>query len=91
MAAVGKKAKKTHLFPPPPQVDELKQKGNEAMKATDFDTAVQCYSEAIELSPENHVLYSNRSAAYMKLDKFEEALQDAEKTVEMKEDWGKVS
>lgn len=37
----------------------------------------------------NHVLYSNRSAAYAKANKYDLALQDAEKTVQLKPDWGK--
>ena len=48
------------------------------------------YTEAIELDPANHLLYSNRSAAYASLKKYKEALGDAEKTIELKPDWGKV-
>ena len=72
------------------EADELKQKGNDAMKSANFESAVRFYSEAISLSPENHVLYSNRSAAYMKLGRYQKALEDAEKTIEIKQDWGKV-
>ena len=61
------------------------------MKSNDFEEAVKCYSEAIELSQDSHILYSNRSAAYLKLEKFQDALLDAEKTIELKEDWPKVS
>ncbi|XP_047940883.1 malonyl-coenzyme:anthocyanin 5-O-glucoside-6'''-O-malonyltransferase-like [Salvia hispanica] len=39
--------------------------------------------------PSNHVLYSNRSAAYACLHQFIEALSHAEKTVELKPDWAK--
>lgn len=60
------------------------------MKSGNFDTAIKCYSDAIELGPDNHVLYSNRSAAYMKVNKYEDALKDAEETVKLKPDWGKV-
>jgi stress-induced-phosphoprotein 1 len=75
----------------PSQVEELKQKGNEAMKAGEYDSAINLYGEAIELSPDSHVLYSNRCAAYMKVEKYQEALDDAEKTIGIKADWGKVS
>ena len=52
--------------------------------------AVECYTEAISLDPSNHVFYSNRSAAYAKDKKYEQALADAKKCVELKPDWGKV-
>ncbi|KAK2983272.1 hypothetical protein RJ640_009286 [Escallonia rubra] len=41
------------------------------------------------LSPTNHVLYSNRSAAHASLNQYNETLADAEKTVELKPDWPK--
>lgn len=69
--------------------DEAKAKGNAAFSAGDFSTAVRHFTEAIDLSPTNHVLYSNRSAAYASLHKYAEALVDAKKTVELKRDWSK--
>lgn len=52
--------------------------------------AIESYTEAIIVDPSNHVLYSNRSAAYAKDEKFEKALEDAKKCVELKPDWPKV-
>ncbi|KAK5630411.1 hypothetical protein RRF57_006126 [Xylaria bambusicola] len=45
------------------------------------------FTKAIELAPENHVLYSNRSAAYASKKDWASALKDAEKTTEIKPDW----
>lgn len=59
------------------------------MAAGKLEEAVALYSEALTIDPGNHVLYSNRSAAYAKAGKYLEALQDAEKTVSIKPDWGK--
>lgn len=56
----------------------------------DFQEAIKYFSEAIKLDPSNHVLYSNRSAAYASLKNYNDALKDAEKTVELKPDWAKV-
>ncbi|XP_057316344.1 stress-induced-phosphoprotein 1-like [Hydractinia symbiolongicarpus] len=71
------------------QANELKDKGNKALQAEKFDEAITFYTQAIELDGTNHVFYSNRSAAYAKKGEYENALQDAKKTVEIKPDWGK--
>ncbi|KAK6935227.1 Tetratricopeptide repeat 1 [Dillenia turbinata] len=44
---------------------------------------------SIHLAPTNHVLYSNRSAAYASLHNYADALADAKRTVELKTDWSK--
>lgn len=59
------------------------------MSANNFDEAVKCYSQAIELDPKNHVLWSNRSAAHAKAESYTEALEDAEKTVELAPTWAR--
>lgn len=71
-------------------VDELKAQGNAAISAHDYPKAVDCYTNAIDLAPDNHVLYSNRSAAYTSMGQYEKALADAEKTVELQPSWPKV-
>merc|ERR1712137_427282 len=69
--------------------EEAKAKGNAAMGQRNFEEAIKHYSDAIVLDSANHVLYSNRSAAYASLGKYEEALQDGEKTIGVKPDWVK--
>ncbi|CAN6855957.1 hsp70-Hsp90 organizing protein 2 isoform X2 [Brassica napus] len=69
--------------------DEAKAKGNAAFSSGDFTSAVNHFTDAINLSPTNHVLFSNRSAAHASLHQYQEALSDAKKTVELKPDWAK--
>ncbi|XP_077274924.1 stress-induced phosphoprotein 1 [Temnothorax americanus] len=71
------------------QVALLKERGNAALQTGNYDEAIKCYTDAINLDGNNHVLYSNRSAAYAKSEKYQQALEDAEKTVSLKPDWGK--
>ncbi|KAI9144276.1 stress-induced-phosphoprotein 1-like protein [Paraphysoderma sedebokerense] len=71
------------------QVDQLKAQGNKAFSSGDFKEAINFFTQAIDQDPTNHVLFSNRSAAYASLKEFDKALEDAEKTVELKKDWGK--
>lgn len=47
------------------------------------------FTEAIKIDPQNHVLYSNRSGAHASMKNFNEALEDANKTTEIKPDWAK--
>ncbi|KAH7857978.1 hypothetical protein Vadar_018547 [Vaccinium darrowii] len=68
---------------------EARVKGNAAFSAGDYADAIRHYTEAINLSPDNHVLYSNRSAAYAYLNQYTEALSDAQKTVNLKPGWPK--
>ncbi|KAH8596716.1 putative heat shock protein sti1 like protein [Bisporella sp. PMI_857] len=69
--------------------DDLKAKGNAAIKAQNFDEAVKYFTEAIELQPTNHILYSNRSAAYASKKDYENAEKDAQKTTELEPTWAK--
>ncbi|CAF1722535.1 hsp70-Hsp90 organizing protein 2 [Brassica napus] len=69
--------------------DEAKAKGNAAFSSGDFASAVTHFTDAINLAPTNHVLFSNRSAAHASLHQYEKALSDAKKTVELKPDWAK--
>lgn len=80
---------KSFLSHPFVKVTELKNKGNEALNQNNFPEAIAAYTEAIGLDGQNHVLYSNRSAAYAKASQFELALQDAEKTIELNPSWPK--
>lgn len=70
-------------------MNQLKEKGNAALSVGQYETAISHYTEAITLDPNNHVLYSNRSAAYAKAENYPLALVDANKTVELAPTWSK--
>ena len=68
---------------------DLKNKGNECFKKGEFEYALELYSKALDLSPSNHVALSNRSLVFYKLEKFDAALEDAEKCLEANKSWAK--
>jgi len=60
----------------------LKDQGNKAFAAKDWETAIGYFTEAIGSDPQNHILYSNRSAAKAGKKDYTKALEDAEKVNE---------
>lgn len=71
-------------------VEDLKSKGNECVKEEKYIEAVLHYTQAIKMDPNNYVLYSNRSFAFLKLDQHYLSLQDANETVRLQPQWAKV-
>jgi tetratricopeptide (TPR) repeat protein len=59
--------------------------GQYAQAAEHFTTAINCGGDKEFLK----LLYSNRSAAYIKLNRFDESLKDANKCVELDSQWAK--
>jgi tetratricopeptide (TPR) repeat protein len=57
--------------------ENAKKLGNEAFATKKYEEAIKHYDEAIRLAPENAVFYSNRSACYASMQKWQQALEDA--------------
>ena len=62
---------------------EFKTKGNTAFSEKRYDDAIEMYSSGLELDPDNHLLLSNRSNVYLRLNRLEEALEDAKRCTEI--------
>ncbi|XP_055959152.1 protein unc-45 homolog B isoform X2 [Patella vulgata] len=64
----------------------LKEEGNKYFKAGDYDKALACYTQALDLSnikdTEKNVIYKNRAAVHLKKGGFELAVEDATKALE---------
>ncbi|XP_067007935.1 dnaJ homolog subfamily C member 7 isoform X2 [Anabrus simplex] len=58
-----------------------KENGNQLYKQKKYHQAIPYYTEAIELCPDSAAYFGNRSACYMMLHKYKEALDDARKSV----------
>ena len=69
--------------------NDMKVKGNECLAKKDFMQAIEWYTKGIELEPNNHVLYSNRSAAYLSVKSYEQAIQDGDKCIQLNPTWDK--
>ncbi|CBH15510.1 TPR-repeat-containing chaperone protein DNAJ, putative [Trypanosoma equiperdum] len=60
---------------------ELREEGNKAFKSEAYANAVKLYSEAIKLNSKEAALFSNRSAAYIKMKEYQKAVLDAEAAI----------
>lgn len=70
---------------------EFKELGNEAYQAGEYDKAVILYTSGIEQEPNNAALFSNRSAAFLKVEDYSKAKLDADMCIQLDPKWSKVS
>ena len=61
-----------------------RMKGNEAVKAKEYDEAVKAYSRSIQLNPDEAFTYANRAMAYLKMKNYKAVIADAEKAINLK-------
>ncbi|XP_013421842.1 LON peptidase N-terminal domain and RING finger protein 3 [Lingula anatina] len=76
-------------FPSQVQSTKLKMEGNKLFEERKVQEALELYSQACDLAPDDHLLMSNMSYAYWALGKFDQALTNADMTVKLKPDWPK--
>ncbi|XP_045427182.1 small glutamine-rich tetratricopeptide repeat-containing protein beta isoform X2 [Pipistrellus kuhlii] len=72
------------------KADQLKDEGNNHMKEENYTAAVDCYTQAIELDPNNAVYYCNRAAAQSKLGHYTDAIKDCEKAIAIDSKYSKA-
>lgn len=70
---------------------ERVRRSNQACQEGEYGLAVRLYTEALTADPQNCILYSNRSAAYLRLGQYSTALDDAIKARLINPKWPKVS
>ncbi|XP_010792511.1 tetratricopeptide repeat protein 28-like [Notothenia coriiceps] len=81
--------------PPPPGLSKAEfldrvRRSNQACQQGEYALAVQLYSEALTADPQNCILFSNRSAAYLRLGEYSTALDDAIKARLINPKWPKA-
>lgn len=69
---------------------EAKSRGGDAFREKDFPAAIDCYTQALELNPNDETLLSNRSLCWLRLGNAERALADAQACRALRPDWHKA-
>ncbi|EEB12344.1 Small glutamine-rich tetratricopeptide repeat-containing protein A, putative [Pediculus humanus corporis] len=90
----------SHSVPTPPskvatsaekeEAENLKTEGNNLVKAEKFEEAIQCYTRAIELDPNNPVYYCNRAAAYSRLNNHQATIDDCKAALKIEPTYSKA-
>ncbi|KAL2261306.1 hypothetical protein VTK26DRAFT_4422 [Humicola hyalothermophila] len=65
------------------QAESFKNEGNKFFKAGDYTHAIEFYTKAVVLQPNNATYRGNRAAAFMSAGKYTEALEDCKKAVDL--------
>ncbi|CAL9042438.1 unnamed protein product [Musa banksii] len=69
---------------------EAKSRGDDAFKKKDYQMAVDAYTQAVDLDPNEAALLSNRSLCWIRLGQGEQALADARACRALRPDWAKA-
>ena len=72
------------------EADQLREKGNSAYKNSKLKEALDLYSRAIDLWPDDHLLFCNRALCHLKLGEPRNALEDCQKCLHLKPDYSKA-
>ncbi len=67
-----------------------KADGNKAYQAGRYEEAVAFYSKAVYHNPNDAVYYSNKSAALMMIQRYQEALDDCTQAIKLDDTYMKV-
>ncbi|KAF8023642.1 hypothetical protein BT93_F0979 [Corymbia citriodora subsp. variegata] len=70
--------------------ETLKSQGNKAMQSKLYADAIEMYTCAIALCENNAVYYSNRAAAYTQIGKYDDAIKDCHKSLEIDPNYSKA-
>jgi len=74
------------------EAERFNTTGNTLMQDKQFQQALDAYTSALArpVGPNSHVYYSNRSAAYLSLNQYDESIRDSEKSLALQPNYAKA-
>lgn len=68
---------------------DCRERGNKEFKKENYEAAVNLYSRAIDLSPDNEILYGNRAFCFLRIENYKKALGDGKRAIILCPAWTK--
>ncbi|CAD7014409.1 unnamed protein product [Ceratitis capitata] len=65
------------------RANEVKDRGNKCVKLGEYEKAIYEYTTAIDIFPEDPVFFSNRALCYLKMERYNECIEDCEHAIEI--------
>ncbi|GAB1601183.1 sperm-associated antigen 1-like [Argonauta hians] len=63
------------------EFEQLKAQGNQLVKEEKYSKAIECYSQCVQICPDNAISFRNRALCYLKLNKASEAAADCDESL----------
>ncbi|KAG8226518.1 hypothetical protein J437_LFUL006908 [Ladona fulva] len=67
-----------------------KERGNNYVKAGNWEEAINCYTKAIKSCPNDAIFFANRALCYLKMKDFHKAERDSTKAIELDSNYAKA-
>lgn len=64
--------------------EDWKKEGNACYSAKEYSKAIDCYTQAIHLNPNDHTFYSNRASSYYYKNDFLSCIADCDACLNLK-------
>ena len=71
-------------------MEEFKTQGNDFFKNQSYQKAIECYDKGLKLEPNNAILLSNKTAAFIKSGEIKKAIQSAALSTKADPNWAKA-
>ncbi|XP_075167207.1 RNA polymerase II-associated protein spaghetti [Haematobia irritans] len=65
------------------EANEIKDRGNRFVKLGQYTDAIDQYNDAIELYPDDPIYYTNRALCYLKLERYDECIDDCDRATDL--------
>ncbi|TDG50226.1 hypothetical protein AWZ03_003442 [Drosophila navojoa] len=65
------------------KANDIKDRGNSYVKLTEYEKAIEAYTEAIEVYPQDPIYFINRALCYLKQESYDNCIEDCNAAIEL--------